>query len=79
MDRFEVPLTEDLRAHIDVRVGENVFPDAGTYIRALIERDRSEIEQLREEIRKGDESGISPRSFDEIVERAFRKYSASRA
>lgn len=79
MDRFDVPLTEELRAHIDVRVGESGFPDAGAYIRALIERDRTEIEELREQIRKGDESGISPRTVDEIIESAFRKYGAPQA
>ena len=79
MDRFDVPLNDELRAHIDVRVGENGFPDKGTYIRALIERDRSEIEELRAEIRKGDESGISSRSIDEIIEGAFWKYGASGA
>ncbi len=79
MDHFDVPLDDGLRAHLDGRVGATGFPDAGTYIRALIERDRAEIEELREEIRRGDESGVSPRTVQQIVEGAFREYDAARA
>jgi antitoxin ParD1/3/4 len=79
MDRFDVPLTDELRAHVDVRTGDNGYPDAGTYIKALIERDRTEIEELRAEIDRGDASGISPRSIDEIIDSAFRKHCAARA
>jgi hypothetical protein len=79
MDRFEVPLTDELRAYVEKRVGENGFPDRGTYIKALIERDRRDIEELRIEIERGDASGISPRTVDEIIDGAFRKYAASRA
>jgi Arc/MetJ-type ribon-helix-helix transcriptional regulator len=79
MDKFEIPLTDELRAHLDVRVGANGYPDAGTYIRTLIEQDRSDLDELRAEIARGDASGISPRTADEIIEAAFRKYGASGA
>lgn len=79
MDRFDVPLSDDLRAHLDVRVGTGEFDDPGAYIEALIARDRREVEALRAAIKEGDESGISPRTIEEIIGQAFQRHRASGA
>ena len=77
MDHIDVPLSDDLRAHVDARVGTGDFASPGAYIETLIDRDRRNIAALRGAIERGDASGVSLRSFDEIVESAFQRHSAS--
>jgi antitoxin ParD1/3/4 len=67
MERIDVPLDDGLRAHIELRTSGDDYPDAGTYIRALIEDDRQRLEELRAAIDEGVQSGIDERSIDEIV------------
>lgn len=67
MERIDVPLDDGLRAHIELRTSGDDYPDAGTYIRALIEDDRQRLEELRAALDEGVQSGIDERSIDEIV------------
>ncbi len=78
MERFDVPLSEDLRAHVEERLGGDQFSDAGSYLAALIERDKHDFDQLADELRRGEESGLSGRSVEEIIDEAFRSYGAAR-
>jgi len=78
MDRFDVPLSDDLRAHVEARVATGEFEGSGAYIQALIVRDRESFEALSAAIKKGDESGISSRTVEEVVEEAFRRHGAAR-
>jgi len=47
-------------------------------VRDLLRRDQASLEELRAAIDEGDASGISERSFDEIIE-AARERAKSRA
>lgn len=67
MERIDVPLDDGLRAHIELRTSGDDYPDAGTYIRALIEDDRQRLEELRAALDEGMQSGIDERSIDEIL------------
>lgn len=67
MERIDVPLDDDLRAHIELRTSGEGYPDAGAYIRALIEDDRQRMEELRAALVEGEESGVDGRSIDEII------------
>jgi Arc/MetJ-type ribon-helix-helix transcriptional regulator len=67
MDSFDVPLTDDLRAHVDLMIDQGGYPDAGTYIRALIEWDYRQLVKLHRQLDEGEASGPSGKTFDEII------------
>jgi Arc/MetJ-type ribon-helix-helix transcriptional regulator len=76
MDRLEIALSEDLRAHVDARIASGTFGDAGAYIEALIARDRQDLEALRTAIDQADNSGISPRTPRQVLDDALRRHIA---
>lgn len=76
MERIDVPLDDDLRAHIELRTSGDDYPDAGTYIRALIEDDRQRLEELRAAVQAGVDSGLSDRQPRDIWDEVKRRNSA---
>ena len=67
MERIDVPLDDALREHVELRTSGDDFPDAGAYVRALIEEDRQRLEELRAALIEGEESGIDERSIDDVI------------
>lgn len=67
MERIDVPLDDSLREHLELRTSGEDFPDAGAYVRALIEDDRQRLEELRAALIEGEQSGTDERSIDEII------------
>jgi antitoxin ParD1/3/4 len=74
MERIDVPLDESLREHLELRTSGEDFPDAGSYVRALIEDDRQRLEELRAAIQAGIDSGVSERDPWEIWEEVKRRH-----
>lgn len=79
MERIDVPLDDSLREHLELRTSGDDFPDAGSYVRALIEDDRQRLEELREAIQAGIDSGVSERTPEQIWEEAKRRHCATSA
>jgi len=60
------------------QIDSGSYADVGDMVRDLLRRDQASLEELRAAIDEGDASGISERSFDEIIE-AARERAKSRA
>ena len=73
MATLTVSLSDTLKSHVDQRVAAGEFADAEDYVRELIRKDEARLEWLRAEIQKGIDSGVSPRSIDEIFDGALEK------
>ena len=67
IERIDVPLNDSLREHLELRTSGDDFPDAGAYVRALIEDDRQRLEELRAALIAGEKSGYDDRTIDEII------------
>jgi len=68
MGRIELSLSDDLRSYVDRAVETGDFADDAAFIESLI-RDHHDrkLAALIEALEEGERSGVSPRSFDEIV------------
>ena len=71
MATLSVTVSENMNAYIEQRLAGGQFADADDYIRQLVRADEAKLAWLRVEIQKGLDSGISPLTLDEIIERAF--------
>ncbi len=67
--RKTITLTEQQGAWIKSRITDGGFTNDSEYVRDLIRRDqeRTEIESIRAALIKGEESGVSSRTPDEII------------
>jgi Arc/MetJ-type ribon-helix-helix transcriptional regulator len=71
MEKLELDLPEDMAAFVEeVAGGALGSEEARGYLRYLIAEEMEKQERLRAELQKGLDSGLSPLSFDEIIERA---------
>ena len=64
-------LDEEIERQIDAKVVEYGYADASSYVRDLIRRDEAREDDLRTEIQKGLDSGISPFTLEEAIEAGF--------
>lgn len=82
MATMNISLPEALKSVVDAQVGSGQYASASDYVRDLIRRDdenrrkRAEFERL---IQEGLDSGVSEKSFDEVMENAFRRAKANGA
>ena len=74
MAPVEITLSDKAKTYLDAVVGDGDYPDASAFIDALVLADSARFDELRDEIRKGRESGISPHSGPEIVRLAIEKH-----
>lgn len=74
--RKTITLTNQQGDWIKSRVEDGQFTNESEYVRDLIRRDQqrnSELEALRAELIKGEQSGISPRTPDDIIKAVIAK------
>jgi antitoxin ParD1/3/4 len=78
MTKIEVSLPSELEAYLREQVGRGRFADASDFMRTMLRADRDAYERLDQILQDGINSGDSPYSFEEIIDRA-RERMQSRA
>ena len=70
MATMNVSLPDRMKAWVEARVKSGQYANASDYVRDLIRRDQNEgekLERLRAAIDSGRNSGVSPRTVDQIM------------
>lgn len=67
---FEITLTGEALGWLEAELRDGVYKDASAMVQALVQRDLDRIGAL---IKEGLESGVSPRSPEEIFEALKRR------
>ena len=70
MATMNVSLPDRMKACVEARVKGGRYANASDYVRDLIRRDQNEgekLERLRAAIDSGRNSGVSPRTVDQII------------
>ena len=78
MAEITIALPQSLLDYAQEQIDAGAYADIGDLVRDLLRRDRAALEELRDAIDESDASGISERSFAEIIEGA-RERARSRA
>jgi antitoxin ParD1/3/4 len=68
MATMNISLPDEMESFIEGQVATGQFSDASDYIRDIVRDRQSKVDRLRALLEEGEASGISPRSFDEIME-----------
>ena len=80
MATMNVSLPGKLKEWVEERAAGGTYANASDYVRDLIRNDQrreNALRELRGEIQKGIDSGISPLTQDEVFERAHRAVDAA--
>jgi antitoxin ParD1/3/4 len=67
MATVNISLTDEMKSFVEGQVATGQYTDPSDYIRDLIRERQAAVERLRALLEEGEASGISPRSFDEIL------------
>ncbi len=70
MATMNISLPDAMRDWIDEQVKSGAYASASDYVRDLVrdhQKQRDKIEWLRQELIKGEESGISNRTVEDII------------
>ena len=67
MATMNISLPDEMKAFVEAQVATGQYSNSSDYIRDLIRRRQEGVDRLRALIDEGDASGISPRSFEEIM------------
>lgn len=70
MATMNVSLPDPMKVWVEEQIAGGKYSSASDYVRDLIRRDqeyREKVEALRQAIREGEESGVSQRSIDDIL------------
>ena len=67
MATMNISLPAEMKAFVELQVATGQYANSSDYIRDLIRDRQAAVERLRALIEEGDASGISPRSFEEIL------------
>ncbi len=73
MATMNISVPDPMKEWVQSRVNTGIYANTSDYVRDLIRQDqenRNKIQALQEAITTGLESGISDKSFDEIIEEA---------
>ena len=86
MATMNVSITDEMKKWVDEAVASGRFANASEYVRHLLrlEQERAEnhgytLAELRHEIQKGIDSGISERTPEQIFAEVRKRYEAKRA
>ncbi|WP_174279918.1 type II toxin-antitoxin system ParD family antitoxin [Sphingomonas bacterium] len=82
MATMNISLPDQMKAWVEAQAADGRYANSSDYVRDLIRRDQVRAEKIAAMQRLVDEaraSGVSERSFDEIVEDARQQYAARRA
>ncbi|MBT4835899.1 MAG: type II toxin-antitoxin system ParD family antitoxin [Methylococcales bacterium] len=78
--RKTITLTDQQGAWIKDRINEGYFTNDSEYLRDLIRRDQerhSDIERIRQALIQGEQSGMSDRSPDDIIQAVIKRQQTS--
>ena len=67
MATMNISLPEEMKAFVELQVATGQYANSSDYIRDIIRQRQEAVDRLRALIDEGDASGISPRSFEEIL------------
>jgi len=67
MATMNISLPEEMKAFVESQVATGQYANSSDYIRDIIRQRQEAVDRLRALIDEGDASGISPRSFEEIL------------
>jgi antitoxin ParD1/3/4 len=73
-----ISIPQALLDFAEEQIGTGSYADMGDYVRDLVRRDKAARDRLWAALDEGEASGISDRTFDEIIEGA-RESARSRA
>lgn len=76
MATMNVSLPDEMKSWVESQTGDGQYGNASDYVRDLIRRDRDRkrsMAWLQEQIDIGLKSGVSTRTFDEIIDDAKRQ------
>ncbi len=78
MATMNISLPDEMKAFVESQVATGQYANSSDYIRDIIRERQEAVDRLRALIDEGDASGVSPRSFDEILA-GIKERHASRA
>lgn len=64
---MNISLPQSMKDFVEGQVATGQFANASDYIRDVIRERQEAVDRLRALIEEGEASGVSPRSFDEIL------------
>jgi antitoxin ParD1/3/4 len=67
MATLSISLPDSMRDFVESQVATGQFADTSDYFRDLIRERQQAVDRLSALLEEGEASGISPRSFDEII------------
>jgi antitoxin ParD1/3/4 len=67
MATVNIALTDEMKEFVEGQVATGQYADMSDYIRDLIRERQEAVDRLRALLAEGEASGISPRTFDEIL------------
>lgn len=67
MATMNISLPDEMKAFVEGQVATGQYANTSDYIRDVIRERQVAVDRLRALIEEGEASGISPRSFDEIL------------
>jgi antitoxin ParD1/3/4 len=67
MATLNISLPDSMKDFVESQVATGQFADPSDYFRDLIRERQQAVDRLRALLEEGEASGISPRSFDEIM------------
>jgi antitoxin ParD1/3/4 len=79
MATMNISLTDQMKAFVEGQVATGQYADNSDYIRDLIRERQAAVERLQALLEEGEASGISPRSFDEILAGIKERYKSRAA
>lgn len=67
MATMNISLPDEMKAFVEGQVATGQYANTSDYIRDVIRERQVAVDRLRALLEEGEASGISPRSFDEIL------------
>lgn len=82
MATMNVSLPDPMKDWVEAQASNGRYSNASDYVRDLIRRDQeraSKLAELQSLIRAGDDSGVSNRSLDDVLDAARKMVSGAKA
>lgn len=74
MATMNISLPEELRAYVEAQVASGLYANSSDFVRAAIREHKESLDRLDALVQEGLDSGLSDRSFDEIVANARERH-----
>jgi len=71
---MNISLPEELRAYVEAQVASGLYANSSDFVRAAIREHKESLDRLDALVQEGLDSGLSDRSFDEIVANARERH-----